>query len=58
MLEGTQKGKVSSLAGPNDQNGNPTKARIVPGAMPDIVTGPLVIPWWLRGEMGGLKPES
>lgn len=53
-----QKGKISKIEGPPDANGAKTKARVIPGMFEEIVTAPLVIPWWLRGQMGNLKPGS
>lgn len=50
-----QKGRISSVEGSPDRNGDLTAARVVPDTASDIVTRPLVIPWWLRGKMGELK---
>lgn len=48
-MQGIQKGTISSL-----ENGN--IARILPNMSDGMVTRPLVIPWWMRGEMGNLSP--
>lgn len=58
MFDNIHKGKISKIEGPADKNGNETMARVVPDLAAEIVTAPLVIPWWLRGQMGKLKPES
>ena len=47
-----QKGKISTVEGAADRNGDKTTARV----LPCMVTRPLTIPWWLRGKMGNLKP--
>lgn len=53
-----QKGKVSSIEGKVDRNGDKTTARILPDTADGMVTRPLTIPWWLRGEMGNLTPGT
>lgn len=53
-LEMLQKGTISSIEGEADRNGNPTQARVLPATADSLVTLPLTIQWWLRGEMGGL----
>ena len=49
-----QKGKISSVEGTPDRNGDKTTARVLPSTADSMVTRPLTIPWYLRGEMGGL----
>ena len=44
-----QKGKISSIEGEPDRNGDKTTAD-------SLVTRPLTIPWYLRGDMGNLSP--
>lgn len=51
-----QKGRISTVEGDPDRNGDKTKARVIPCTADGIVTRPLTIPWWLRGKMGNLKP--
>jgi len=51
-----EKGKVSSLEEPLDRNGDYSKARVEPLSNKDIVSTPIIIPWYLRGEMGDIKP--
>lgn len=51
-----QRGKISSIEGPADRNGDFTKARVIPSTSSGSVTRPLAIPWWLRGKMGNLAP--
>lgn len=51
-----QKGKISTVEGAADRNGNKTTARVLPCTADGMVTRPLTIPWWLRGKMGNLKP--
>ena len=51
-----QKGKISSIEGEPDRNGDKTTARVLPCTADGMVTRPLTIPWWLRGKMGNLKP--
>jgi len=50
------KGVVTQLAGPNDRNGDPSRANVMPKSADGVITRPLTIPWWLRGRMGMLKP--
>ena len=52
-----QKGKISSIEGAPDRNGDKTTARVLPSTADGRVTRPLVIPWWLRGKMGNLTPD-
>ena len=47
-----QKGKISSVEGEPDRNGDKTTARVLPCTADSLVTRPLTIPWYLRGEMG------
>ena len=51
-----QKGKISTVEGAADRNGDKTAARVLPSTADGMVTRPLTIPWWLRGKMGNLKP--
>ena len=51
-----QKGKISTVEGTADRNGDKTTARVLPCTADGMVTRPLTIPWWLRGKMGNLKP--
>ena len=51
-----QKGKISTVEGAADRNGDKTTARVLPCTANGMVTRPLTIPWWLRGKMGNLKP--
>lgn len=51
-----QKGKISTVEGAADRNGDKTTARVLPCTADSMVTRPLTIPWWLRGKMGNLKP--
>ena len=45
-----QKGKISTIEGPEDENGNSTRARVIPDRAGGIVTKPLVIAQQLRGS--------
>ena len=51
-----QQGKISTVEGAADRNGDKTAARVLPCTADGMVTRPLTIPWWLRGKMGNLKP--
>lgn len=51
-----QKGKISTVEGATDRNGDKTTARVLPCTADGMVTRLLTIPWWLRGKMGNLKP--
>lgn len=51
-----QKGKISTVEGAADRNGDKTTARVLPCTADGMVTRPLTIPWWLRGKMANLKP--
>lgn len=53
-----QKGKISSVEGKTDRNGDKTTARVLPSTADSMVTRPLTIPWYLRGEMGNLTPGT
>lgn len=53
-----QKGKISTVEGAADRNGDKTTARVLPCTADGMVTRPLTIPWWLRGKMGNLKPSD
>ena len=51
-----QKGKISTIeTEPVDEWNHPTTARVF-ALTGGSVTRPLIIPWWLRGSMGNLKP--
>lgn len=50
------KGKISTIEGAADSNGDKTAARVLPDTADGVVTRPLVIPWHLRGKKGDLKP--
>lgn len=41
-----------------DRNGDKTTARVLPSTADSMVTRPLTIPWYLRGEMGSLTPGT
>lgn len=49
-----QKGKISKIEGPNDRNGNPTRARVLPSTSDGAPSRPYTIPWWLRGPAADL----
>ena len=49
-----QKGKISTIEGPTDGNGNSTRARVIPEQADGVVTKPLVIASQLRGAAGSL----
>ena len=49
-----QKGRISTIEGPADKNGNHTKARVIPAQADGVVTKPLVIASQLRGKAGNL----
>ena len=53
-----QKGKISTVEGPTDRHGYKTTARVIPCTADGVVTRPLTIPWWLRGKLGNLKPDT
>ena len=50
-----QKGKISTIEGPADENGNYTMARVIPEQADGVITRPLVIASQLRGNMGRLN---
>ena len=54
-MENIQKGKISTIEGPADVNGNNTRARVIPEQASGIVTKPLVIASQIRGEAGNLS---
>jgi|GEM_PF-405399 len=55
-LEMLQKGTISTIEeSPVDKDENPTTARVLPCTADSLVTLPLTIQWWLRGEMGNLQ---
>lgn len=45
------KARISSIEGPTDRNGDPSRARVIPLVGGDIVTRPLVLHWSVRGGM-------
>ena len=49
-----QKGKISTIEGPRDRQGNNSRARVVPDQS-GIVTKPLVLAKSLRGPSGKLE---
>lgn len=49
------KGYISRILAAKDWNGHPTQAAIDPCTNSGAVTPALTIPWYLRGQMGGLK---
>ena len=49
-----QKGKISTIEGPADINGNSTMARVIPEQADGVITRPLVIASQLRGMAGNL----
>ena len=53
-----QKGKITSIVSPEDRNGDLSRARVVPCTGDGVETRPITIPWWLRGRMGLLAPET
>ena len=50
-----QKGKISTIEGPADKNGNKTRARVIPEQADGVVTKPLVIAADIRGQDGKLS---
>lgn len=50
-----QKGKISTIEGPADENGNSTRARVIPEQADGVVTKPLVIASQIRGKAGNLS---
>ena len=50
-----QKGKISTIEGPDDKNGNKTRARVIPEQGDGVVTKPLVIDSCIRGQNGMLE---
>lgn len=49
-----QKGRISTIEGPADNNGNKTRARVIPEQADGVVTKPLVIASDIRGQYGKL----
>ena len=49
-----QKGKISTIEGPADENGNYTRARVILEHADGLITRPLVIASQLRGTAGNL----
>ena len=52
-----QKGKISTVEGAADRNGDKTTARVLPCTADGTAARPLTIPRWLRGKMGNLAPD-
>lgn len=50
-----QRGKISTIEGPTDANGNYTRARVISEQTDGVVTRPLVIVEQLRGASGNLS---
>lgn len=46
-----QKGVVSTIE-------SDTTARVIPDLAKDVVSRPLIIPWWINGTMGKLLPGT
>lgn len=55
-MAGISKGTISTIEGSKDRNGDNTAARVLPDTADGVVSRPFVIPWYLRGKMGDLKP--
>lgn len=54
-----QKGRISEILQDQlDRNEDPVYARVLPLNADGVVTLPLVIPWYLRGEMGALEVNT
>ncbi len=54
-----QKGKISEILQDKlDRNQDPIYARVLPLNADGVVTLPLTIMWWLRGEMGQLEVDT
>lgn len=49
-----EKGKISTIEGPADANGNYTRARVIPEQADGVITRPLIISSQLRGKAGNL----
>ena len=49
-----QKGKISTIEGPADENGNYTRARVILENADGVITRPLAIVSQLRGKAGNL----
>ena len=49
-----QKGKISTIEGPEDRKGNKTRARVIPEQADGVITKPLVIASDIRGQDGKL----
>lgn len=48
------KGKILTIEGDKDANGNYTRARVCPLNKDGLVSRPLTLPFWLRGSFGKL----
>lgn len=53
-MNNIEKGVILTVEGPKDRNGDNTRARVQPQAKAGLVSRPLTIPWWLRGQMGNI----
>lgn len=49
------KGRISTIEGPADTNGNNTRARVIPEQSDGVISKPLVIDSQLRGAAGNLE---
>lgn len=49
------KGNISRILPTKDWNGHPNTATVNPCTNSGAITPALTIPWYLRGQMGGLK---
>ena len=49
------KGKILTIEGPKDGNGNFTRARCCPIHKEGLVSRPLTLPFYLRGKFGNLS---
>jgi len=52
------KGKVTSIEDPEDRNNDYTRACVMPSAGDGVVTRPLTIPQYLRGQSVSLAPDA
>lgn len=55
MAGNIDKGNISRILDAKDWNGHPMSATVNPCTNSGAITPALTIPWYLRGEMGGLK---
>lgn len=56
MAGNVDKGYISRILPDKDWNGHAKRATVNPCTNSGAITPALTIPWYLRGEMGGLKP--